>query len=338
MTFIWLKRTTHTLLMLELHDLSLRDGNHAINHRLTRDDIIEHCIFAEECGIQVVEVGHGNGLGASSLTLGQSTTSDIDAINIAKLHLKGTKLSAHIIPGVATIKRDIEPALISGVDIFRVATHCTEASLSKTHIEYIASKGASVFGALMMSATCSVEVLVEESLKMKSYGANTVIIMDSSGSFLPDDVGERVKALVANGIRVGFHGHDNLHLAVANSLSAIKNGAEIIDGTINGFGAGAGNTPFEIIALLTGARINMNILMQRSENFKYKRPVCTYIHALTAYNKLFSGFDKHIIKACEIYDIPISDFITLIGKRKLIAGQEDILWSTAATFHQNVEV
>ena len=137
------------------HDLTLRDGSHAISHQITEQMIIDHCIFAEEAGIEVIEVGHGNGLGASSLLIGESLLNDYEMIKIARTHLKKTKLSVHVIPGLATIKRDIDIAISLGVDIFRIASHCTEASLTKSHIEYLSCKGKTVYGVLMMSASCS---------------------------------------------------------------------------------------------------------------------------------------------------------------------------------------
>ena len=203
------------------HDLTLRDGSHAISHQLTEKMIIEYCDFAEDAGIEVIEVGHGNGLGASSLLIGESLLSDSDIIKIARSRLKNTKLSVHIIPGFATIKRDIDIAISLGVDIFRIASHCTEASLTKSHIEYLSSKGKTVYGALMMAATCSPDILFDEALKMKNYGAKAIIIMDSTGSFLPKDVSIIIKLLKKLEIPIGFHGHNNLSLSVANSLSAL---------------------------------------------------------------------------------------------------------------------
>ena len=160
------------------HDLTLRDGSHAISHQLTKEMIEEYCIFAEEAGIEVIEVGHGNGLGASSTLIGESLLTDSEMIKIARKHLKNTKLSVHIIPGFATIKKNIDPAIALGVDIFRIASHCTEATLTKTHIEYLASLNKTVYGVLMMTSMCSIEVLFEEATKMKSYGANANIIME----------------------------------------------------------------------------------------------------------------------------------------------------------------
>lgn len=312
------------------HDLTLRDGSHAISHQLTEEMIEEYCIFAENAGIEVIEIGHGNGLGASSILIGESLLSDYDMITIAKRHLKNTKLSVHIIPGIATINRDIDKAIDLGVDIFRVASHCTEASLTKTHIEYLRNKGKLVYGVLMMTACCSIQTLFEQANKMKTYGAHAIIIMDSTGSFKPNDVSDRIKELVKLELPIGFHGHNNLYLAVANSLAAIESGASIIDVTLRGFGAGAGNTPLEIMIFLHESKIiDKNKVLEYCDNFKQQIPLCKPINILTSKYKLFGGFEKHIIKASEKYNISYIKLIDEISKKSLTAGQEDFIYVIA---------
>ena len=312
------------------HDLTLRDGSHAISHQITKQMIIDHCIFAEEAGIEVIEVGHGNGLGASSLLIGESLLNDYEMIKLARTHLKKTKLSVHIIPGLATIKRDIDVAISLGVDIFRIASHCTEASLTKNHIEYLSNKGKTVYGVLMMSATCSPEILFMEASKMKTYGAMAIIIMDSTGSFIPKDVSDRIQLLKKLEIPIGFHGHNNLYLAVANSLAAIESGASIIDVTLKGFGAGAGNTPLEIMAFLhESTSIDKYKILKHCDNFIIPNPLCKPINILTSKYKLMSGFEKHIMKASEQCGISYIDLTTELGKQCLNAGQEDFIYVTA---------
>jgi 4-hydroxy 2-oxovalerate aldolase len=318
------------------HDLTLRDGSHAISHKLTREMIEEYCIFAENAGIEVIEIGHGNGIGASSILIGESMLSDYEMITIAKKHLKNTKLSIHIIPGLATINKDINQAISLGVDIFRVASHCSEASLTKTHIEYLSKKGKTVYGVLMMSASCCLETLYNEANKMKSYGANAIIIMDSSGSYKPEEVSERVKLLVTLDIPIGFHGHNNLYLAVANSLAAIKSGATIIDVTLRGFGAGAGNTPLEIMAFLhESPSLNKEKILDFCDNFKIQTPICKPINILTSKYKLFSGFEKHILNASTKYDISYIKLINEVSKLNIIAGQEDFIYVLAKSLQSS---
>jgi 4-hydroxy 2-oxovalerate aldolase len=312
------------------HDLTLRDGSHAISHQLTEEMIKTHCIFAEDAGIEVVEVGHGNGNGASSILIGKSLLTDYEMISIARKYLKNTKLSIHIIPGIATISRDIDLAISLGVDIFRIACHCTEATLTKTHIEYLSNKNKIVYGVLMMAATCSVNILYEQALLLKSYGAKAVIIMDSSGSFKPTDVSERIKKLVNLEIPIGFHGHNNYHLAVANSLIAIESGATIIDVTIKGFGAGAGNTPLEIMAFLHESKnINKNKIIEYCDKTNIFSPITKPIHLLTAQNVMFSGFEKHILNASIKYNISYIKIIEEVAKANLVAGQEDLIYIIA---------
>jgi len=314
--------------MVEYHDLTIRDGCHAISHKLTADMIKKHCIFAEKSNIPVMEIGHGNGLGASSILIGKAPLSDIEMISLAKSYLKNTKLSVHIIPGLATIERDIDPAINLGVDIFRIASHCTEASMTKSHIEYLNGKGKTVYGALMMCATCPLNILVEEVKKMKSYGASAVIIMDSTGSFTPEQVEECFRELSKIDIKLGFHAHNNLGLAVANSLVAIQCGAEIIDATIHGFGAGAGNTPLEIMTAIHPSG-NINVL-ESMDTLDYKSPVIKTINILTAKHKLHSVFEKKILESVEKYKVPLIPLVEELGARKLVAGQEDLVRVIAA--------
>ena len=306
--------------MVEYHDLTIRDGCHAISHKLTADMIKKHCMFAEKAGIPVMEIGHGNGIGASSILIGKAELTDIEMISLAKNYLKNTKLSVHVIPGLATIERDIDPAINLGVDIFRIASHCTEATMTKSHIEYLVSRNKTVYGALMMCATCPLDVLVSEVEKMKSYGASAVIIMDSTGSFFPEDVEKIFTELSKIGIHLGFHGHNNLGLAVANSLTAIKNGATIIDATVHGFGAGAGNTPLEIMTTLHPCgKIHI------TDTPNYTHPVTKIINILTAKHKLHSVFEKAILESSEKYNVSIAKLVEELGNRKLVAGQEDLV-------------
>ena len=308
-------------------DLTLRDGCHAIKHQLTTDMIISHCKFAEDTGIKVVEVGHGNGLGGSSILIGKSLLSDREMLVTARSHLKNTKLSVHIIPGLATIK-DIDTAIDVGVDIFRIASYCTEASITKSYIEYLKKRNKQVYGVLMMSASCSTITLYEGAENMKGYGADAIIIMDSSGSYTQKDVFERISKLVTLEIPIGFHGHNNLHLATANSLTAIEAGSTIIDVTINGFGAGAGNTPLEIMVQLCNKDgIDPEKVLDYSEEClsTFFKPISNRLNILTAKHRLFSGFEKHIYDACEKHKISCHALVKKMVDSELVSGQEDFI-------------
>lgn len=318
-----------------ISDPSLRDGNHSVKHSISKDSIIRYCQFAEKANIPIVEVGHGNGLGASSLLIGKSILSDNEILSAAKSQLKNTKLGVHSIPGLSTISKNLKPAIDCGVDIFRIATHCTEATLSKSHIEFLRNNNHTVHGVLMMSALIDVNELVSQALIMEEYGAEAIIIMDSTGTYMPADVIERIKALVENlNVPIGFHGHNNLSLSVANSLVAVENGATIIDACICGFGAGAGNTPLEIIIPVLekngfSTNIDFELVIKEADiSLEYlvpKIPVPHAVNILTGLYKLFSGFEKPIMKASKLYNLEYSSLIFELGNRKLVAGQEDLI-------------
>ena len=320
-------------------DSSLRDGNHAVKHTINLDQIKRYCQFADQAGIPIVEVGHGNGLGASSLLIGLSPHTDKQILSAARENLKTSKLGIHIIPGIATVNKDIQPAIDLGVDVFRIATHCTEATLSKSHIEYLKSKDKTVLGVLMMSALADTKTLVENAKTMEEYGAEAVIIMDSTGTYLPVDVYERMGALKDNlKIDTGFHAHDNLGLAIANSLAAVVEGAKYIDACIRGFGAGAGNAHLEMLIPVlekSGYEVGIDfqkVIIEADRVMEYlvpSAPVSTPVNVLTGLNRLFSGFEKPIIKASKLYGIEYSSLIFELGNRKLVAGQEDLILEVA---------
>jgi len=319
-------------------DSSLRDGNHSVKHTISLDSIEKYCRFADKANIPIVEVGHGNGLAASSLLIGKSPNTDKEILTTARKNLKNSKLGVHTIPGLSTID-DAKAAIDYGVDVFRVATHCTEATLSKSHIEYLVKTGKEVYGVLMMSALISPRELAEQAKIMDEYGAQAIIIMDSTGTYLPSDVMERISLLDAyTSVPVGFHAHNNLGCAVANSLVAVEAGATYIDACIRGFGAGAGNAPLELLlpvfeksGIETGIDFKETI-KEADRVMDYlvpEAPITTPINVLTGLTKLFSGFEKPIIKASKLYGVEYSSLIFELGNRKLVAGQEDLILEVA---------
>ena len=319
-------------------DSSLRDGNHSVKHTISLDSIARYCQFADRAGVPIVEVGHGNGLAASSLLVGKSVNTDEEMLTTARKNLKNSKLGIHMIPGLATLEHT-RKAIDLGVDVVRVATHCTEATLSKSHIEALAKVNVEVFGVLMMSALITPLELLEQAKIMEGYGAKAIIIMDSTGTYLPFDVQQRIALLTSNlNIAVGFHAHNNLGCAVANSLTAVEFGADYIDGCIRGFGAGAGNAPLEILIPVleqTGFQVGINFqeTIKEADNvMNYlvpSAPITTPINILTGLKKLFSGFEKPIVSASKLYGIEYSSLIFELGNRKLVAGQEDLILEVA---------
>jgi 4-hydroxy 2-oxovalerate aldolase len=319
-------------------DSSLRDGNHSVKHTISLDSIARYCQFADRAGVPIVEVGHGNGLAASSLLVGKSVNTDEEMLTTARKNLKNSKLGIHMIPGLATLEHT-KRAIDLGVDVVRVATHCTEATLSKSHIEALAKANVEVLGVLMMSALITPQELLEQAKIMEGYGARAIIIMDSTGTYLPFDVQQRISLLKNNlNIPVGFHAHNNLGCAVANSLTAVEFGADYIDGCIRGFGAGAGNAPLELLIPVleqSGFEVGINFqdTIKEADNvMEYlvpSAPITTPINILTGLKKLFSGFEKPIVSASKLYGIEYSSLIFELGNRKLVAGQEDLILEVA---------
>jgi len=323
-----------------ISDPTLRDGNHAVKHQLTVKQIAAYASAAEAAHIPIIEVGHGNGLGASSLQVGESLHDDATLLEAARKHLVKTKLGVHVMPGFATISKDIKLAMEIGVDVFRVGSHCTEADITQRHIGFIRNKGKEVYGALMMSHMASKEVLAEEAYKMQSYGADGVMLYDSAGALLPDDVEEKVRELVGRlDIEVGFHAHNNLGMGIANSIAAVRAGATILDGTACGFGAGAGNTQLEVlVAVLEKMGYSTGIDFYKlldacdlaDREILSVIPRISSISIVSALAGVFSGFSKHVERISKEYDVDPREVFFELGLRKVVAGQEDLILEVAA--------
>jgi len=325
---------------LTICDATLRDGSHAYNHKITEEQIKTYAQAAEESGFNYLEVGHGNGLGASSLQVGVSLVSDEEMLKSAKNVLRNTKLSVHVIPGFATLQRDIEPAIKLGVDLFRIGCHCTEADISQRHISFVRSAGKEAWGVLMMSHMASAEILLEECKKMQSYGAQGIVLMDSAGSYTPYETSKKISLLVDKlEVPVGFHAHNNLGLSIANSLSAIEAGARILDGTAKGFGAGAGNAPIEIIAALVKklnypTNINLYKALDAADLagslFTGYLPKSDSITIVSGLAGVFSGFSKPVLRIAEKYKLDPRDILTELGLKNAVGGQEDLIVEVAS--------
>lgn len=322
-----------------ISDPTLRDGNHAVRHQLSRDSFIAYCKAAEAAGVPIVEVGHGNGLGASSMLVGECGLTDEDILSISRENLIHSRMAIHVIPGFCTIKNDLTKAVALGVDVFRVGSHCTEADITGRHIEFARNAGKEAYGVLMMSHMASPSVLVEEAKKMESYGAEAIMIMDSAGAFLPDDVSQRISALVEGlSIPVGFHGHNNLGMAIANSIAAIHAGASILDGSIRGFGAGAGNTQLEVlVAVLDKLGYETGIDLYKildaanlaEKAFNPVAPFSSPVSIVSGLAGVFSGFAKQVSRTAQDYEVDPRDIFFALGKRNAVAGQESLIIEVA---------
>lgn len=324
---------------LLVSDPTLRDGNHAVKHQLDAGQIALYCQAADKAGVAIVEVGHGNGLGASSLQVGEAKITDREMLQTAREHLLNAKLGIHVIPGFATIKKDLEPALDLGVDVVRVASHCTEADTTQKHIGFARERNREVYGVLMMSHMASRETLLEEARKMEAYGAEGIILMDSAGAYLPQDVTEKVGTLVENlGIPVGFHAHNNLGMAIANSVAAVHAGAQILDGTARGFGAGAGNAQLEVmVAVLEKMGFQTGIDLYKildagdlaEKSIMKTVPTIKSMSVVSGLSGLFSAFVPHIERIASETGVDPRDVSFELGRRKVVAGQEDMIIEVA---------
>ncbi len=326
---------------IKLFDATLRDGSHANKHQFTVENITKYCKAIDKAGMNCVVVGHGNGLGASSLQVGISRLSDTEMLRTAKKHLRHTKLAAYMIPGFGTIHDDLLPAIDDGVELFKIGCQCTEADTTRQHIEFLAKSGKEVYGVLMMYHMTSTERLLEEAQKMQGYGAAGVILMDSAGASTPELVKKTISTL-KNGLNidVGFHAHNNLGLAVSNTYIAINEGATIVDGTIRGFGAGAGNCPLELLVALLMKEgyefhgINWYTMLDASDKvvskFSNVDKGVSGISAVSGVAGVFSAFLNHAINAGKEFDVDPRDIFMELGRRKAMAGQEDMIIDIAS--------
>lgn len=318
-----------------LSDVSLRDGNHAVRHQIAESSFSGYCSAVDQSGVQIVEVGHGNGLGASSQLVGECGLTDLRILEVARANLKRSKMGIHAIPGFCTIKKDLIPAIDLGVDVFRIASHCTEADTTERHIGFVRQAGKEVFGVLMMSHMVSPEVLAQEARKMESYGAEAVIIMDSAGAYFPLDVRERISRLVESvSIPVGFHAHNNLGMSIINSITAVEAGASIIDGSARGFGAGAGNAQLEVlvavfdrIGIETGVDLYkmLDAADYAEKNMIPENPTITSTSIVSGLAGVFSGFAKQVNKVATDQGVDPRDIFFELGRRNAVAGQESLI-------------
>jgi 4-hydroxy 2-oxovalerate aldolase len=327
-----------------ISDPTLRDGNHAVRHKISQENFAAYCTAAERAGVPIVEVGHGNGLGASSMLIGECALTDEVILRTARENLSKSKLSIHAIPGFCTIQRHLTMAIELGVDVFRIASHCTEADITQRHIDYVRDKGKEVYGVLMMSHMAAPEVLADEARKMQAYGAEALIIMDSAGTYLPADVTKRISTLVdALSIPVGFHAHNNLGMGIANSVAAVEAGASIIDGSARGFGAGAGNAQLEVLVAVfqqmgyeTG--IDLYKMLDAADLAeKTMIPSLPYISStsiVSGMSGVFSGFVKQVNSIGAEHGVDPRDIFFELGRRNAVAGQESLILEVALQLAQ----
>lgn len=318
-----------------LTDTTLRDGSHTVSHKWNTDDVRKIVTALDAAGIDLIEVGHGDGLTGSTINYGFADYDDFEIVKAAASAIKNSKLTVLLIPGIGTVE-DLKKAQECGAKAVRVATHVTEADVSEQHIKAAKKMGMFTVGFLMMGHMASVEKIVEEAKKMESYGADVVYCTDSAGAMLPVNVKEKISALVKNlSIPIGHHSHNNLGLAIGNSLAAIEAGATYIDGSLSGLGAGAGNTATEVlVAVMNKMNIEHNAdlfkTMDASTNALLPVLEAKGVKANTnldtmmlGYAGCYSSFLLHARRAAIRFNVDVRDILIECGRRKAVGGQED---------------
>jgi 4-hydroxy 2-oxovalerate aldolase len=321
-----------------LIDSTLRDGSHAISHQYYAEDVIKIVAGLDRAGVQVIEIAHGDGLGGSSFNYGFSAVPEKELIAKACDTAQNAKIACLMLPGIG-LADDLREVNELGVSVARIAVHCTEADITEQHIKVAKSLGMETIGFLMMAHMNSPEGLVEQALLMQSYGADTIYIADSAGAMTVDDVRRRVNALVgALEIPLGVHAHNNLSMAVANSIAAYEEGAKNLDGTSAGLGAGAGNCPTEILAAVStkyGIETGVDplILMDVAEEvvrpIMPRQQVIDRAGLLLGYAGVYGSFLLHAERAAERYDVPVAEILLELGQRQVVGGQEDMIIDVA---------
>lgn len=322
-----------------LTEVALRDGSHAIAHQYTVEQITSIVKALDEANVPYIEVAHGDGLGGSSIQYGFSRTDELKLIEAAVNTAKQAKIAVLLLPGIGTMP-DLKEAANLGVKMARVATHVTEADVAQQHIGLSKELGLETVGFLMMSHMASVDKLIEQAKLMESYGADTVYVVDSAGAMLPYEVREKISAMKENlSVPVGFHAHNNLSLAMANTLVAIEEGATRIDGSIRCLGAGAGNTQTEVlVAVLDKLKIKtgidvfktMDIAEELIAPILEKPQEITKDSLVLGYAGVYSSFLLHAQRAAQRFGVDSRDILVELGKMKVVGGQEDMIVDVAA--------
>jgi 4-hydroxy 2-oxovalerate aldolase len=326
---------------VRMTDTCLRDGSHAKGHQFTEQHVRDVVTALDACGMPVIEVTHGDGLGGSSFNYGFSLTNERTLMAAAVESAKNAKIAALMVPGIGTMD-DIRFIADAGLSIVRVATHCTEADVSIQHFGLARKVGLETVGFLMMAHSQPPEALAKQARIMADAGCQCVYVVDSAGAMILEDVQYRVEAVVAelgSDAQVGFHGHDNLNIAVANSVIAVRAGAVQIDGSTRGFGAGAGNTRNEVFAAVAerlGITTGVDVLQIVDVAEDIVRPVmdgeCVIdrMALIMGYAGVYSSFLKHAYRAAEQYQVSGADVLMECGRQKLVGGQEDQIIFIAA--------
>ncbi len=328
---------------IKIIDTTLRDGSHAVSHSFTPEQAKAVAAGLDKAGAFIVECSHGDGISGSSINYGFSKVNEFELLKALIPELHHAKAGVLLLPGIGTIE-DLERARDLGVEVVRVATHCTEADIGIQHIQFAKSKGMMAVGFLMMSHMVSPEVLCEQAKIFVDAGADYINIADSAGHMLPDDVKARIGYLVEHlHIPVGYHAHNNLGMAIANSLAAAQEGASYLDATCRGLGAGAGNAQNEVLAAvleMSGFDTGMDlygiqdVAEQIVEPLMHRPQVINTAALSLGYAGVYSSFLLHAMRAAKRFELNPRDILMELGRRKMVGGQEDMIVDVAYALSQ----